>query len=235
MLEIGKISFLFLAFSSALGAPDCSGECGEWSEWTICSKSCNQGLRLRNRTCEVCNETTETQTCNDRPCLDITTRLTVIVVVSIVIIATMTAVLLVIFFVKGTESSQGKSGSVDSNKQLRAQAPNNTNLLDVVNVNKRVLHLQRMADSKSSLQTSSTTLKDCGESRLWVAQFENEESRDLQAGKADCVLRRYCYCFLYLSFMALGFPRPSAFPRSTMSDISTFYLFLSRAQFPRLF
>ncbi|XP_064639834.1 SCO-spondin-like [Lineus longissimus] len=44
--------------------------CGLWSEWSGCSETCGNGTKTRNRTCAKpeCHNTTESVTCNDRPC-----------------------------------------------------------------------------------------------------------------------------------------------------------------------
>ena len=46
----------------------CFSVAGEWSEWTACSKTCDEGVRMRNRTCESCNVTIQTQSCKRIPC-----------------------------------------------------------------------------------------------------------------------------------------------------------------------
>lgn len=163
MFDIGRVLFPFVASCLALAAANHSVE---WSEWSICSKSCDLGLRVRHRTCELCNRTMETRSCYDRPCFDAKTQIIVIVLVAVFVIAIMAVVLVAIFFIKGTESSKQRSGSIDSSKQLRTLDKTSINLLDGVTANRRVLLLQRMGDSKSSLRPSSTTLKEFGESRL---------------------------------------------------------------------
>jgi len=92
------------------------------------------------------------------------TQIGVVVVVSIAVMSIMTAVLVVIFFVKGTNSRKPRASSLDTSKRLRTMS--NEKML---NLESRVFQLQRMADSRGSLQSSRTTLKDFGEPQLRVS------------------------------------------------------------------
>lgn len=161
MLELMTTLLTLFAPSLMLVA---SSHSGEWSEWSACSKTCDEGVRMRNRTCESCNTTLQTQSCNRTPCQDMQTQIGVVVVVSIAVMSIMTAVLVVIFFVKGTNSRKPRASSLDTSKRLRTMS--NEKML---NLESRVFQLQRMADSRGSLQSSRTTLKDFGEPQLRVS------------------------------------------------------------------
>jgi len=91
-----------------------------------------------------------------------------VVVVTVAVISILTAVLVVIFFVKGTESRKKRASSIDTSKRLRTitleKAP--ANLPSGITVENKAFLLQRMADSRGSLQTSRTTLREFGESKL---------------------------------------------------------------------
>lgn len=57
--------------------------------------------------------------------------------------------------------------SLDSSKRLRVMTLEKTNnITNGMSVDDRVFHLQRMADSRGSLQSSRITLKDFGETQL---------------------------------------------------------------------
>lgn len=57
--------------------------------------------------------------------------------------------------------------SLDSSKRLRVMTLEKTNnITNGTSVDDRVFHLQRMADSRGSLQSSRITLKDFGETQL---------------------------------------------------------------------
>lgn len=163
MLDYKELLFFLapwfsLAFSSNLG------------HWSACSRTCEGGIRVRNRTCDSCNTTQEIESCNAIPChADLETRIIIIVVVTVAVISILTAVLFVIFFVKGTQASKhgAKEYSLDSSKRLRVMTLEKTNnITNGMSVDDRVFHLQRMADSRGSLQSSRITLKDFGETQL---------------------------------------------------------------------
>ncbi|KAL9965316.1 hypothetical protein ACROYT_G029101 [Oculina patagonica] len=165
MLQVKKL-LMFLAPSLLFVT---SSHPGEWSNWSACSTTCDEGIRVRNRTCESCNTTLQTQNCNDKPCQDIQTQIIMVVVVTIAVISIVTAVLVVIFFVKGTKSRKPRASSLDTSKRLRTMTLEKTNNLTAgICVENRVFQLQRMAESRGSLQTSRTTLKDFGEPQLRV-------------------------------------------------------------------
>jgi len=174
MLEVGGFSLLFLASSLLFVASD---HPGEWSQWSSCSASCDEGVRVRNRTCESCNITQQTQGCNNKACRDIKTQIIMVVVVTVAVISILTAVLVVIFFVKGTESRKKRASSIDTSKRLRTitleKAP--ANLPSGITVENKAFLLQRMADSRGSLQTSRTTLREFGESKLWSSSVYTSE------------------------------------------------------------
>lgn len=166
MLQVrGILLLFFLAWSLLLVASD---HPGEWSKWSTCSKSCNEGVRMRNRTCESCNTTLQTQACNTKPCRDLQTQIIMIVVVTVAVISIITAVLMVIFFVKGPQSKKPGLSSFDTSRRLGTMTLEKVpaNLPEGISVENRVFLLQRLADSRGSLQTSRTTLKDFGESKL---------------------------------------------------------------------
>lgn len=161
MLKLTTQLLTFLAPSLMLVA---SSHSVEWSAWSTCSKTCDEGIRMRNRTCESCNTTLQTQSCNGIPCKDMQTQIAVVVLVSIAVISILTAVLVVIFFVKGTNSSKPRASSMDTSKRLQTMSNERTH-----NLEHRVFQLQRMADSRGSLQSSRTTLKDFIEPQLRVS------------------------------------------------------------------
>ena len=57
-----------------------NGGYGNWSNFTVCTKSCGSGLKYRNRTCDhptpmfggrnctILGKATEARTCNEHPC-----------------------------------------------------------------------------------------------------------------------------------------------------------------------
>lgn len=161
MLLVSEVLLLFQASNLLLVTSD---HPEEWSSWSTCSKSCDEGIRMRHRTCEHCNTTLQTQSCKNQPCPDIQTQIIVIVVVTVVFISILTAVLVAIFFVKGTHPGKPRASSVDSSRRLRTitleKVPRG------INVEHRGFLLQRLIESRGSLQTSKTTLKDYGESKL---------------------------------------------------------------------
>ncbi|XP_022802153.1 uncharacterized protein LOC111339703 isoform X2 [Stylophora pistillata] len=165
MLDFKDLLVFFASwFSLAL-----SSHPGQWSHWSACSQTCDGGIRARNRTCDSCNTTQETQSCNPIPCRDFETQIIMVVVVTVAVISIVTAVLLVIFFVKGTQSSKlrAKEYSLDTSKRLQTLTLEKTNNITTgMIVDSRVFHLQRVADSRSSLQSSRITLKDFGETQL---------------------------------------------------------------------
>lgn len=154
MLQLMTTLLTFFAPSLMLVS---SSHSGEWSKWTACSKTCDEGVQMRNRTCESCNTTIQTQSCNYLPCQDMPTQIGVVVLVSIAVMSILTVVLVIIFFVKGTNSRKPRASSMDTSKRLRTMSNEKTH-----NLENRVFQLQRMADSRGSLQSSRTTLKDFG-------------------------------------------------------------------------
>ncbi|KAJ7389494.1 hypothetical protein OS493_031468 [Desmophyllum pertusum] len=93
-----------------------------------------------------------------------------VVMVTVAVMSILTVVLVVIFFVKGTKSSRNRrASSFDTSKRLRTMDLEKTNNLPAgACIENRVFQLQRMGDSRGSLQTSRSTLKDFGEPQLRV-------------------------------------------------------------------
>ena len=51
----------FLLYDHAAGS-------GEWSEWSLCSRDCNGGVRFRSRLCDTDECDSEQETCNTQEC-----------------------------------------------------------------------------------------------------------------------------------------------------------------------